>query len=146
MFHSSSKINAKLLADVVSCYQQGQRVCKFCYYRRQQAQLITYSSGRAYCKKCTQNCETVWLMPASRMCENFGNMQKVPIPAAPRWIYCSPNKPFGMCQRRDHYDCFKIAATTEIWYAHTIEELVVWTIEREYGEWCEWDRVLFTCC
>ena len=132
MFHSSNKINPKLLEDVVSCYQTGQRVCKYCYYHRHQTHKISFSASRAYCSKCRQHCDTIWLMPASNMCDNFGNLREIPIPAAPKWFFRHPNKPFAICQRPDHKECFKQAAGSELWYAHTIEELVIWTIEMRF--------------
>ena len=29
--------------------------------------------------------------------------------------------------------CFKVYIDSEFWYAHSVEELVIWTVEREHG-------------
>ena len=31
--------------------------------------------------------------------------------------------------------CFRVYIESEFWYPHTVEELVVWTIERQRGKW-----------
>ena len=73
-------------------------------------------------------------MPASQYCSNFfGITDKVPIPSAPKWSLDKANKPFGICSRTTHQSCFEMSATAAVWFAHTIEELVIWTIEREYS-------------
>ena len=119
----------------LQCYiRNAPQVCRFCYYRRKSSRLVSSSSDHPYCAKCQQQCETIWLMPASRLCENFGNLREIPIPPAPRWFFKNANKPFGFCERNDHYSCFEMSASSEIWFAHTIEELVIWTIEREHSE------------
>lgn len=134
MFRSASKINIKLLSEVVDCYENGKRVCKFCFYRRRVSRTVSNQGDRLYCHKCRKDADTVWAMPKSKLCAHFDDRDEVAIPIAPRDLLRKPHKPFSVCQRREHEACFEMAGTSEIWYAHTIEELVVWTIEREYGE------------
>ena len=31
------------------------------------------------------------------------------------------------------FRCFKVYIDSEFWYAHSVEELVIWTVEREHG-------------
>ena len=144
VFRDSSKILPGLLNDVIECYQKGRNVCKFCYFRRKLDRQVRSTDEGPYCYHCGKYTESVWLMPASRFCENFDNMREVPIPRKPKWFLENKDKPFGVCTRSSHYGCFEMSATSEIWFAHTIEELVVWTIEREYGMN---DRmyILYTC-
>ena len=117
------------------CYSKRRRVCKFCFYRRRKNNYVSLQDGRYYCPNCGDNCTTVHIMPASRMCENFGNLLEIPIPQVPQWFTkgANRNKPFGVCEKKDHSACYDMSATSDIWFAHSIEELVVWTIEREYG-------------
>ena len=132
VFHHSSKILPDLLEDVITCFLQGERVCKLCFYRRKLARVVSYKDGFPYCPECKQ-CDHIWLMPASRFCENFGNFREIPVPQAPHWFMRHRDKPFGVCRKEDHHSCYERSATSDIWFAHTIEELVIWTIEREYG-------------
>ena len=30
--------------------------------------------------------------------------------------------------------CFKVYIDNEFWYAHSVEELVIWTVEKEKGD------------
>ena len=130
VFHNSSKILPALLDDIVKCYQKGRKVCKYCYYRRGEVSEVIKGKDGTVCDDCNQHREWVWLMPASRFCANFDNAREVPIPPMPR----KTDKPFGMCSRRTHHSCFEMSATSDIWFAHSIEELAIWTIEKEYGK------------
>ena len=49
-------------------------------------------------------------------------------------VYNCRHKPFQICKNADHHFCDNKAAVGENRFAHSIEELVVWTIERHYGE------------
>uniref|UniRef100_A0A1X7UD81 C2H2-type domain-containing protein n=2 Tax=Amphimedon queenslandica TaxID=400682 RepID=A0A1X7UD81_AMPQE len=133
VFHSSSKILPELLEDVMTCYLRGNLVCKVCYYRRNLSCPITYEGGFKFCQECKKFCESLWLMPSSRLCENFGDFSEIPIPGMPSWARRNSDKPLSMCQKDDHYVCYERSANSDIWFAHTIEELVIWTIEREYN-------------
>lgn len=133
VFNSSSKILPLLLDDIVNCYQKGYSVCKFCYYRKKLANTLSRHGNGYFCSNCNSLTKTVWLIPSSQFCENFGNFKELPIPSAPKWSYEKRDKPFTMCTRRVHHGCFEMSANSEVWFAHTIEELAVWTIEREYG-------------
>jgi hypothetical protein len=128
VFHQSSKILPELLQDVIRNYKKGKRICKGCYYRRKIVSEVD-GEGRWKCGYCDQRGDSVWLMPASGMCENFGRLAEVPIPPAP---HKHNNKPYSFCAKQDHFKCFDRSAYSDIWFAHTIEELVIWTVEREY--------------
>jgi hypothetical protein len=43
------------------------------------------------------------------------------------------HKPFQMCKKSEHKLCFDKSASGDTWFAHSIEELVVWTVERHFG-------------
>ena len=44
------------------------------------------------------------------------------------------HKPFQMCKKSEHKLCFDKSALGDTWFAHSIEELVIWTVERHYGK------------
>ena len=43
------------------------------------------------------------------------------------------HKPFQMCKKNEHKLCYDKSASGDTWFAHSIEELVIWTVERHYG-------------
>ncbi len=45
------------------------------------------------------------------------------------------HKPFQICRNTDHQFCENKAALGENRFAHSIEELVVWTVERHYSKY-----------
>ena len=65
------------------------------------------------------------------------NYYKSEMIAIPPWPKSKPNKlPFESCAKptdksKDHLITSRNSA---MWYAHTIEEIVIWTVEREYGK------------
>ena len=60
--------------------------------------------------------------------------------AIPPWPKSKPNElPFESCAKptdksKDHKRCLIMSRNSAVWYAHTVEELVIWTVEREYGK------------
>ena len=51
----------------------------------------------------------------------------------------SSKLPFESCGKptdksKDHKRCLIMSCNSSVWYAHTVEELVIWTVEREYGK------------
>ena len=128
---SVGSINAKLLQDVVTCYKQVKRVCRTCYYLHRKQEPLEHSNR---CKSCNKN-EIIRLIPASKMCQNELNLNLIPVPLPPQSFMAHPSKPFEHCKKDGHPKCFEKAATNEVWYSHSLEELVIWTVERQYGEW-----------
>ena len=46
----------------------------------------------------------------------------------------SISTPFTMCNKMDgHRSCFEMARTQGPWFPHTVEEMVIWTVERDRG-------------
>lgn len=50
-------------------------------------------------------------------------------------VHLYRHKPFQMCKNTDHQLCEDKASIGENRFAHSIEELVVWTIERHFREY-----------
>lgn len=73
-------------------------------------------------------------MPASRLCQNFAALEWVPVsePVPQRY----PKHPHEYCAKGDHNRCFEVYVYSGFWYAHSVEELVVWTVEKEFQSEC----------
>eukprot|EP00731_Ephydatia_muelleri_P031622 Em0023g129a len=132
-FTSLQSINTRLLQDIVTGYRQVKRVCRTCYYVSKRQEPLVHPNR---CKHCNRN-EIIRLIPASKMCKNELNLNVIPVPPAPPSFMAHPDKPFEHCKKDGHPKCFEYSATNEVWYSHSIDELVIWTIERHYG--CSFD-------
>ena len=132
VFKNISKINPYLLQDVVDCYRKAKIVCKYCFFRNRRQEKIGLNR---YCRQCKRTSPSVLVIPASKMCINFGNMTFLPILPPPKVLLANGNrhKPFQYCHNHDHMSCFEKSATGDSWFAHSIEELVIWTVQRHYG-------------
>ena len=133
-FKDISKINPTLLQDVINCYKKHKYVCKTCFIRYNRQEILV---GGKPCRSC-KNSTTVRVIPASKLCRNFRNLKFVAIPPPPKVLMAHFNrhKPFLFCRNSDHTLCYDRAK--ELWYAHSVEEMVVWTVERYWGELCGW--------
>ena len=134
IFKDVSKINPTLLQDVVNCYKKKKIVCKACFFRNR-GQEVVVSNNRP-CHQCRES-ETVLVIPASRMCRNFSNSKSVVISQPPRLLMNALNahKPFQYCRNSSHSVCYEQSCGKDVKYAHSIEELVIWTIERAMSKW-----------
>ena len=125
-----SEIHPLLLQDVVNCYKKYKYVCRICFIRYNRQEIVV---GGKPCKRC-KNTATVRIMPASKLCKNFRELRILAIPPPPKVLMAPTNrhKPFLYCRNSDHLLCYDRAK--ESWYGHSVEELVVWTVERYYGQ------------
>ena len=71
------------------------------------------------------------LIPACRLC--VGSVLFVAIHPIPKHMQHSTS-PFLVCKKGDHQTCHHMSRTTNPWFPHTVEELVIWTVEREKSE------------
>ena len=39
-----------------------------------------------------------------------------------------------MCKYKDHNECYQKAREIDPWFPHSLEEIIIWTVERETGE------------
>ena len=132
VFKDISKINPILLQDIVNCYKKSKFVCKFCFVNYHRQEVIP---GGKPCRQC-KNGMKILVMPSSKMCKNFKNMSVLAIPPPPKVLMVPSNhhKPFMYCRNPDHTVCYEKSMTKETWYAHSIEELVIWTVERHWSK------------
>ena len=77
------------------------------------------------------------MIPKSPMTINYYKSELIAIPP---WPKSKPNElPFESCAKptdksKEHKRCLIMSRSSAVWYAHTVEELVIWTVEREYGK------------
>ena len=129
-FKDVSDIHPALLQDIVNCYKKYKYVCRTCFVRYNRQEIIV---GGKPCRKC-RNTTTTRIVPASKMCKNFRDLRVLAIPPPPKVLMAPTNrhKPFLYCRNVDHLLCYDRAK--ESWYAHSMDELVIWTVERHWRE------------
>ena len=132
IFPKVSFIDQPLLEDVIQCYKKGQMVCRNCFYKN--FTLSTSLTDKGNCTQCHQDYKRLLVIPKSSMTVNHYKSEMIAIPP---WAKSKPNKlPFESCTKPSpHKHCFIFACNSSVWFAHTVEELVIWTVEREYGKY-----------
>ena len=135
LFPKESFIDPLLVDDVVQCYKERQTVCRNCYYNSNK--LSRGFDAKGLCTQCHWEFKKLLVIPKSQMTHNFYKSDMIAIPPWPR---SKPNDlPFESCAKpkdksNDHKRCLIMSRNSPVWYAHTVEELVIWTIERERGK------------
>ena len=73
------------------------------------------------------------VLPGCRLCSN--PTHTVHVPVLPIQRHAKENSaPFSICKKPDHQQCYVVAKTTDPAHPHSVEELVIWTVERERCE------------
>ena len=132
-FSKASSIKTSLLEDVIRCYRDRQTVCRNCYYNNFK---LSYDV-KENCTQCKREFKKLLVIPKSPMTVNYYKHEMIAIPPWPR---SKQNKlSFESCAKPtekslNHKRCWIMSCNSEVWYAHTVEELVIWTVERQYGE------------
>ena len=131
-----SSIEQSLLEDIIQCYNKRQIVCRNCFYGN--FKLSKSVTDKGNCSVCNHRYNELLVIPKSSMAVNYYKSEMIAIPPWPR---SKPNKlPFQSCAKptdisHDHKRCLIMSRNSAVWYAHTVEELVIWTVEREYGKY-----------
>jgi len=134
-FPEVSFIEIPLLEDVMRCYKDRKTVCRNCFYNN--FKLSRGCDARGKCTRCQWEFKKLLVIPKSPMTVNYYKSKMIAIPP---WPKRKPNKlPFESCAKptdksHDHKRCLIMSRNSEVWYAHTVEELVIWTVERECGK------------
>ena len=135
LFPKASFIDPPLLEDVIRCYKERQNVCRNCYYN--DMILSRGYNAKGECTTCHWEFKNLLVIPKSPMTVNYYTSDMIAIPA---WPKSKPNDlPFESCAKStdkslNHKRCLIMSRNSAVWYAHTVEELVIWTVEREYSE------------
>ena len=139
-FTSAERIPQHLLESVSTCYSQKMLACTWCFLThlpstRKQLQSMTVAAT-GICKKCLRNNGTITVIPASDLCEAscYGNF--VAIPPTPH--HTNNIRAFQCCKKyekiSDHKKCLLLTRRGNAWFPHSVEEIVIWTIEYKKGK------------
>ena len=130
MFENIVDIPQDLLGAVALCFQHHRIVCRMCFFNSS-CRILT-SKGAAKSGACEEGHQwrPLIIMPACRLCINFNSNPYVPVLPIPKHMK-SATSPFVICKKGDHKTCYYMSKTTNPWFPHTVEELVIWTVERE---------------
>jgi len=153
-FMTVDKIPVHLLESISTCYSQKIQACRWCFLTHlpsTQQQLQSMSVARGVCKKClrqrTGN-EVIPVIPACNLCEPSAYGKFVGIPPTP--THNKKIKAFMYCNKHnrtvDHTRCLQLTRRGNAWYPHSIEEMVIWTVEHKQGMVCACIYVLHTVC
>ena len=125
-------IPEELLSAVALCYNYNKTVCRNCFFRKGCRQITSTKKSSSTCLE-GHSWRALVIMPGCRLCSNANYSMHIPILPIPRHMKES-RAPFNICKRTDHLNCHLMTKNTNPWFPHTVEELVVWTVERERGE------------
>ena len=134
-FTSVKKIPQRLLESVSTCYSQRVHVCRWCFLTHlpstwYQLQLISVTMD--ICQRCLRNNGSITVIPASNLCEASCYGKFVAIPPTP--THKDNIKAFQLCKKYEHRNCLLLTRRGNAWYPHSIEEMVIWTIEYKGGK------------
>ena len=96
------------------------------------------SVNKGVCRKCLHQKtrdEVITVIPASNLCEASAYGKFVGIPPTPKhtdkikaFVYCNKHE-----RMADHTKCLHLTRRGNAWYPHSVEEMVIWTIEYKQG-------------
>ena len=141
-FKSVEQIPQHLLESISTRYSQRIQACKWCFLTHlpsthKQLQSMTVGTGSSICRKCLRYNGTITVIPAaSDLCETscYGNFVAIP----PTPTHTDNIKVFKYCNKYEevfeHKRCLQLTKRGNAWYPHSIEEMVIWTIEYKQGK------------
>lgn len=131
-FVSIKDIPADLLVAVAECFHNRLFVCRICFFESNCSKLVSKIETKQAIM--CENGHTPWkqikVVPHCKLCITPAN--HAPIPPLPKHMKNS-NIPFAVCKKAEHQTCYAMSRGTNPWFPHTVEELVIWTVEREKG-------------
>ena len=131
-FTSIKDIPSELLCSVAECYHHRMLVCRICFFDSNCETLSSRKGGGGITSSECENGHTPWkqviVIPASALC--ISPSKFVPIPPLPKHMKHSSSS-FMVCKKKEHNTCYAMSKGTNPWFPHTVEELVIWTVERE---------------
>ena len=135
-FTSLEQIPQRLLESVAICYSQRVQACRWCFLTHLPSTVDQLQSviTTDICKKCFRNNGTITVIPASDLCETSPYGKFVAIPPTPK--HTKKIKEFHYCKKKKtskHKKCLRFTRKGNAWFPHSIEEMVIWTIEYKQG-------------
>ena len=140
-FTSVDEIPIHLLESISTCYSQKIQACYWCFLTHlpsTRQQLLSMSVASGVCRKCLRQRtrdELIIVIPASNLCEPSAYGKYVGIPPTPK--HTDRITSFKYCNKyertADHTTCLRLTRRGNAWYPHSVEEIVIWTIEYKQG-------------
>ena len=140
-FISVNEIPIHLLESISTCYSQKIQACYWCFLTHlpsTRQQLLSMSVASGVCGKCLRQRtrdELITVIPASNLCEPSAYGKFVSIPPTPKhtdriisFKYCNKYE-----RTADHTTYLRLTRRGNAWYPHSVEEIVIWTIEYKQG-------------
>ena len=127
-FQHIQDIPQDLLMAVALCYKFHKVVCRQCFFSSGCTQL-TAMQNQSLCLE-GHHWRPLIIMPGCRLCLNFTTSWHIPVLPIPKHMK-DATSPFCICKKEDHQQCYQMSKSTNPWFPHTVEELVIWTVERE---------------
>ena len=138
---SVDEIPVHLLESISTCYSQKIPSCRWCFLTHlpsTQQQLLSMSIFGGVCRKCLRQRtgdEIMTVIPASNLCEPSAYGKFVGIPPTP--THTDKIKAFKYCNKYEktalHTKCLHLTKRSNTWYPHSVEEIVIWTVEYKQG-------------
>lgn len=124
-FATISSIPIELLVSVAEAYKSIKLVCRVCFFESNGENLT-----QGVCKKGHSSLKPINVIQSSPLC--VGPSKWISIPPLPKHMKLS-KAPFMICRKDDHHTCYAMSKGADPWFPHTVEEMVIWTVERETG-------------
>ena len=130
-FQYLSDIPSDLLAAVAVCYDYHEIVCRHCFFNSG-GRKLTVAKGQRSSTPCSEGhgWRPLLVIPGCHLCSNSSHGKHVPILPMPVHMKMSSSS-FLICKRSHHQQCYQPVKGTNPWFPHSVEELVIWTIEKE---------------
>ena len=134
VFSSMKDIPLELLSAVAACYEQRLLVCRLCFFESDINDIILRNELKDECQK-GHPWKQLRVIPHCDLCilPTSFHANFIPIPPLPKHMQRS-SAPFKVCNKDEHKVCQFMSKTNDPWFPHTVEELVIWTVEREKRE------------
>ena len=139
-FSSVRAIPQKLLSAVAKCYQSRLNVCRACFFDsldgKSYNKCPTISSKEELSSMCERGhyWQPIRVIPQCKMCMSYGSYVAIPPVPTHMCLQHHRNSPFKLCNNPAHDYCFERSRKVNPWFPHTVEEMVIWTVERELGK------------
>ena len=131
-FVSIKDIPTDLLMAVAECFHNRLFVCRICFFESNCSKLVSKIETKQaiMCENGHSPWKQIKVVPRCKLC--ITPADHAPIPPLPKHMK-NCNIPFAVCKKAEHQTCYAMSRGTNPWFPHTVEELVIWTVEREKG-------------
>ena len=131
-FVTISDIPIELVVGVAECFKSVTFVCRVCYFESDCKILIKKVEVDSVfvCPNGHSPWKQIKVIRSCSIC--VSPSEWIPIPPLPKHMKQSKT-PFVICKKEDHHTCYAMSKGTNSWFPHTVEEMVIWTVERDTG-------------